>query len=168
MTAHKHLKRLARARAAKTGERYAAALRHLPPPKEPAMTTNTTDTSISTCSFCSTPHTEVDKIFVGPGVYICSACVSRLHDIVAGTTPIPDNIPSGRDAVENAARQMPEDRHLAGLANHARVLDQVERDIRIWIRRALDRDVTWSDIADALNLSDEEARRRFSPPSEAD
>lgn len=124
--------------------------------------TPTTSSMSSDCSFCGTPHTEVGKLFVGPGVYICDGCVQRLHGITAGTASIPNDIPHGREAMEAAAREMPPDQYLGGLANHARALQQVERDIRAWVKRGVDQGITWDRFAEALELSEDETRRRFS------
>jgi ATP-dependent Clp protease ATP-binding subunit ClpX len=35
------------------------------------------------CSFCGKSHEEVSKLIAGPRVYICDACVSICHEILA-------------------------------------------------------------------------------------
>jgi hypothetical protein len=80
MTANRPLKRLVRARAARTGESYASALRHLR--GSAAKGTDMTDDAksafraeIGECSFCKKPSSEVGRIFGGAGAYICQPCV---------------------------------------------------------------------------------------------
>lgn len=88
MTARKRLKRLVRARAAKTGESYTAALRNLSnrKTKEPAMPTEPTvpDEPVK-CSFCGKPQQDVRRLIAGPGVYICNECVELSVAIMAPT-----------------------------------------------------------------------------------
>ena len=81
MTTRKRLKRLVRARAAKTGESYTAALRHFRQgnAEEPPM-----DMS---CSFCGKRKSQVDKIVAGPGVFICSECIRLAYDIISPDSP---------------------------------------------------------------------------------
>jgi ribonuclease VapC len=87
MTSRKHQKRLARARAAKTGEAYTTALRHLRSrtPRGAGMPTGeTTDRTVLNCSFCDRPSTEVAKLVAGPSVYICDSCVGLCNEILTG------------------------------------------------------------------------------------
>lgn len=89
MTTRKRFKRLVRARAAKTGESYAAALRHFRDisPREDHMSqekeTSTTTEEPLKCSFCGKSQTKVRKVIAGPGVYICDECVVLCVDIIA-------------------------------------------------------------------------------------
>ena len=35
------------------------------------------------CSFCLTPHEQVERLIAGPGqVYICNRCVAKCNDIL--------------------------------------------------------------------------------------
>jgi len=45
------------------------------------------------CSFCGKSQKQVTKLIAGPGVFICDACVSHAHMVIAGhgqtaSTPI--------------------------------------------------------------------------------
>ena len=83
MTARKRLKRLVRARAAKTGESYTSALRYVrnETPKERDMTPPT-DRPPARCSFCGKYQDQVRKLIAGPGVFICDECVLLCQDII--------------------------------------------------------------------------------------
>ena len=89
MTTRKRFKRLVRARAAKTGESYATALRHFRDinPRGGSMA-HDDDTLTYTepplkCSFCGKSQTMVKKVIAGPGVYICDECVVLCVEIIA-------------------------------------------------------------------------------------
>ncbi len=89
MTTRKRFKRLVRARAAKTGESYVAALRHFRDinPLEDAMShkedTPTFAEAPLKCSFCGKSQTMVKKVIAGPGVYICDECIFLCVEIIA-------------------------------------------------------------------------------------
>ena len=89
MTRRKRLKRLIRARAAKTGESYSAARQHFriePPENEMAKTTdNPTTDELRHCSFCGKSQKDVKKLVAGPGVYICNDCVALSVHVMAPT-----------------------------------------------------------------------------------
>lgn len=76
MTTRKRLKRLVRARAAKTGESYTSALRHFreETPKERGMS-QSTQRPLSRCTFCTKSQDQVKRLIAGPGVFICDECV---------------------------------------------------------------------------------------------
>jgi hypothetical protein len=85
MTTRKRLKRLVRARAAKTGESYTSALRHFrdETPKERVMSPSPEGRPPARCSFCGKFQDQVKKIIAGPGVFICDECVLLCIDIVS-------------------------------------------------------------------------------------
>lgn len=92
MTANNGFKRLVRRRAAKTGESYTAALRHLRAHggEKPLPSTKS---PIADCSFCGKSNTEVMRIVAGPGVYICNECVALCAEIISQVKEAPDSVP---------------------------------------------------------------------------
>jgi hypothetical protein len=85
MTTRKRLKRLVRARAAKTGESYTSALRHFrdQSPKERVMSPSPEGRASARCSFCGKFQYQVKRLIAGPGVFICDECVMLCIDIIA-------------------------------------------------------------------------------------
>lgn len=133
MTTRKRFKRLVRARAAKTGESYATALRYFRdknPPEEPMSQDE--DSPMYTeaplkCSFCGKSQTIVKKVIAGPGVYICDECVVLCVEIIA---PSQDE---RAELLERAGAQAadPEDE-----------LSRVSPELELGIRRIVDDTLT--------------------------
>jgi ATP-dependent Clp protease ATP-binding subunit ClpX len=46
------------------------------------MTTPTGPNEIATCSFCGKPQNMVDRLVVGPGVFICDECVAVCNSVI--------------------------------------------------------------------------------------
>jgi hypothetical protein len=160
MTTRKHLKRRVRLRAAQTGEPYATALRRIRQQQENRMppTAIPREGIIASCSFCGKPHTAVQRLIAGPGVYICDECIGLSATIVedaARTTP------------EESARRrsqyydLPADDILAMLPALLLSADRVEHELAGWVSRLRERGASWHTIADAAGLDVETARRRF-------
>jgi hypothetical protein len=163
MTSHKHRKRLARIRAAKTGESYATALRQLQTKQqgattmsEPDTTTTTTRTATATCTFCGKGNTDVKKLIAGPGVFICDECVALCVDIIAIEVPAQD-----KEAREQAYREQPISEMLALLPGMTKTAARVEAELARWIRRAVQRGATWDQVADSLESDVANVRARF-------
>jgi hypothetical protein len=162
MTSGKHGKRLARQRAAHTGEPYTTALRHVRSEQEGSMSTPTTPTPtkvLASCSFCGKDNTLVKKLIAGPGVYICDECVGLCDDILSTTA----------SAEESAAQravyeQWTADEILKVLPAIARNADSVESDLRSLVGRLCATGVSWQIIAARLGLDPEVARKRFEAP----
>lgn len=161
MTSGKHRKRLARQRAARTGERYATALLHIRSRQEGPMSSPTTSTPevLATCSFCHKPNTQVKKLVAGPGVYICDECVGLCQDIITADIPA-EEASARRDAFEN--RPAPEILQL--LPALARTVESVEADLRRWVSRLRAGGTSWDEIAARLGIEPEAARSRFDRP----
>lgn len=83
MTQRKRLKRLVRARVAKTGESYTSALRHFcdETPKERVMS-HPQPRPTPRCSFCGKYQDQVKQLIAGPGVFICDGCIMLCLEIV--------------------------------------------------------------------------------------
>ncbi len=110
------------------------------------------------CSFCRKSQTEVKKLIAGPAVFICDACITLCAQIIADT-PDPD---PAKPAEMKGLETMPNEQLLVMLAGQ----DTLYREVRDRTQRTIDilrgRDVSWADIAAALNVSRQAAWERFS------
>lgn len=79
MTVDKDLKRLVRARMAKTGESYTSALRHIRARDSADKPTHRSENGILYCSFCGKSQHDVIGLIKGPSVYICDECITGIH-----------------------------------------------------------------------------------------
>jgi transcription elongation factor Elf1 len=151
MTANKRFKRIVRGRAEKTGESYTAALRHFPKPGGSNVTTDTTpEEGVFQCSFCGKSRHEVVKIIAGAGVYICNECVQLCNEIIEQEGLVP-----------TGAFEASTDALLGLLGGVAATGDRVQRDLAAKVQVLRSRGVSWSEIASALDLTEETARARF-------
>lgn len=110
------------------------------------------------CSFCRKSQHDVKKLIAGPAVHICDECVALCDKIIAET---PDATPE--NPVKTMKWQdMPTEQFLKILAAQ----DQMYREVRDRVQQTVDilrqRDVSWADIATALNVSRQAAWERFS------
>ena len=160
MTKRKHLKRRVRDRRAKTGESYAAALRHVRNRAQEAkdMSTETVQDFALACSFCRKSSQQVKKLIAGPGVYICDECIGLCNGIIEGegadaSAPDQQRAPSLDDA--------PLDRLLAIFRAMATTARSMDANLTSWARKLRERGVTVDQLAQAAAMSDEEAVRRF-------
>ena len=48
------------------------------------------------CSFCGKHQDEVDRMIIGPGVNICSECITLCHSLLEDKPDRPSARPSGR------------------------------------------------------------------------
>jgi ClpX C4-type zinc finger protein len=162
MTSRKHGKRLARQRAAHTGEPYTIALRHVRSRQEGSMSASNTPTStkvVARCSFCGKDNTAVKKMIAGPGVYICNECVGLCDEILA-TTASAEPSPTPRAAFE----QWSAEEILEVLPAVARNANSVESDLRNLVERLRATDISWQDIATRLDVDADTIRNRFERP----
>ncbi|HEU5026384.1 MAG TPA: ClpX C4-type zinc finger protein [Spirillospora sp.] len=108
------------------------------------------------CSFCSKPHTEVERLVAGPGVHICNECVGLADAIIEeyrGRTGDP-RLP--------AWEALTDEQMLDHIPRVAAVADQVEGDLRTWVQELRRRGVTWTRIGEALGITRQSAWERFS------
>ena len=110
------------------------------------------------CSFCRKSQTEVKKLIAGPAVFICDACVGLCATII-GATPDPDpDKPVEIKGLETMNNET--------LLNMLAGQDALYREVRDRTQQTVDilrgRDVSWADIAAALNVSRQAAWERFS------
>ncbi|HEY7106339.1 MAG TPA: ClpX C4-type zinc finger protein [Acidimicrobiia bacterium] len=168
MTKRKRLKRLVRARAAKTGESYTAARRHITirPLEVPMTSTEASSTGvIARCSFCTKTNLDVGKLVAGPGVYICDECIALCNDILDESADTAEVSARVRDA---RARRHDDpyagwstDQLLSLLPGVARTAREVLDDLDAHVRRLRRRDAGWDRIGGALGTSADDARARF-------
>ena len=155
MTARKHFKRRVRARSAKTGESYAAALRQLRHQEEGSVSNVEV---IASCSFCTKDNRRVGKLVAGPGVYICDECVGLCAAIIAEELTPEDSVRRQEQFAHRSTNEL-----LAALPGLARTAAMVEADLVRWVHRLRELGTGWDRIATALALGEEEAKNRFGP-----
>jgi ATP-dependent Clp protease ATP-binding subunit ClpX len=136
MTAKRRFKSLVRKRAAKTGESYTAALRHLRANQREESTVATMKTPTAKCSFCGKPNTDVKKIVAGPGVYICDECVALCNEVIAQVEEQPNSAPRSTEPAP--------DRLLEWLPSIAKTLRAVEADVARRVGGLRQQGVAWS------------------------
>lgn len=158
MTANKRFKSIVRRRAAKTGESYTAALRHVRTKHGEEPDVVATKKPIANCSFCGKSNTEVLKIIGGPGVYICNECVALCNDIISQVLEKPDVAP-------RQSHPAP-DRMLEWLPSMVKTLRSVEADIASKVAVLREQGVSWGRIAQALGIDESDAVERYSAPSD--
>ena len=110
------------------------------------------------CSFCAKPHTDVERLIAGPGVYICNECVGACNTILdqardAGPNP-PPRLPEWRE--------MSDDQMLDHIPRIAATSSQVDKSLHAWIAELRHRGVTWTRIGAALDMTRQSAWERFS------
>ncbi len=159
MTARRRFKSLVRKRAAKTGESYTAALRHLRAKQREEPTVATMKAPTANCSFCGKPNTDVKKIVAGPGVYICDECVALCNEVIAQVEEQPNSAPRSTEPAP--------DRLLEWLPSIAKTLRAVEADVARRVGGLRQQGIAWSRISDALGMSESEAAQRFSTTPDA-
>ena len=153
MTQSKKLKRLVRARAARTGESYSTSLRHLRarnPEESPMTDAQTQETPLAECSFCSKPQDQVAKLIFASGVSICDECVELCMEIITEEQGQPK---SSADEIANAWSAM--------LKTKGEAARSAEEGLAKLVRQARAKAVPWADIATSLGISAEEAEARY-------
>jgi hypothetical protein len=159
MTSGKHGKRLARERAAHTGEPYTTALLHVRSRQEGSMSTpdaSSPATVTASCSFCGKENRKVKKLIAGPGVYICDECIGLCADILA-TTALAESPAPPRAAYD----QWSDEEILQVLPAVMRNADATESDLRRLVGRLRETGNSWASIATHLGLDPGVTQRRF-------
>lgn len=118
------------------------------------------------CSFCAKPHTEVEKVIAGPGVYICNECVGKCNEVLAAESRTPAD-PEARLSEPNEqlvawGESMTDEQILDLLPRIAAVGAQTEASIQRLIAILRDRRVTWARIGSSLQITRQSAWERFS------
>ncbi|HEX4301389.1 MAG TPA: ClpX C4-type zinc finger protein [Rhizomicrobium sp.] len=109
------------------------------------------------CSFCRKSQHEVKKLIAGPAVYICDDCVGLCVKVIEDTSD-----PDPTKPIAMAWEDMPTAQFLTILGAQ----DRMYREVRDRVQQTVDilrkREVSWADIATALNVSRQAAWERFS------
>ena len=107
------------------------------------------------CSFCGKSNTEVEKLVAGPGVQICNECIDLSRAIIDEYRDKPSEL---RMPIWEA---WSDQQMLDRIPRMAVVAQQVETDLRSWVRELRRRGVTWSKIGVALGITRQSAWERF-------
>jgi ATP-dependent Clp protease ATP-binding subunit ClpX len=108
------------------------------------------------CTFCGKPHTEVNKLVAGPGVYICDACVTLCVQVIGETTHAePPSLPEWATLTDEELLQ-----RIPFIASSAA---DIEAGLRDRVHELRDRGVSWARIGGALGMTRQSAWERFSP-----
>jgi hypothetical protein len=107
------------------------------------------------CSFCGKSNTDVDKLVAGPGVQICNECIDLSAAIIDEYRDKPNEL---RLPIWEA---WSDEQMLDHIPRMAVVAQQVETDLRSWVRELRRRGVTWSKIGVALGITRQSAWERF-------
>jgi hypothetical protein len=108
------------------------------------------------CSFCGKAPTEVTTLVAGPGVHICDECIGLAVAITE------NHRGSDQSAPLQIWQAMSDDEMLQHIPRVAAVADQVEENLRDWVRELRHRGVTWARIGGALHITRQSAWERFS------
>jgi hypothetical protein len=104
------------------------------------------------CSFCRKSDAEVQKLVGGPGVHICDACIELCVLVVEGKDA---SSFTGWDALTT-------ERLLTALAPSEASVEAARDILQTQIEVLRKRDVSWSQIGEALGISRQAAWERFS------
>ena len=117
------------------------------------------DPRVLFCSFCRKSQHDVKKLIAGPGVFICNECVGLCDKIIAEAQ---DPDPSAAPAKIDWPTDVPTEKLLTYLGAADSVLQNVRDRVQETVDILRKREVSWADIAAALNVSRQAAWERFS------
>jgi hypothetical protein len=138
------------------------------------MTATTTKPRTTRCSFCGKPHTEIQKLVAGPGVFICNQCVALAAQVIeqsnaADAAAAAPKAADDAEAAEQAPRpvapweaDMPLETVLDVLPKIATTAAQTEENLRMFVGKARDLGATWTQVGAALGIARQSAWERFS------
>ena len=111
------------------------------------------------CSFCAKNQHQVKKLVAGPGIYVCDECVALCQKFIDGGSSSdkkdgPWNPIDYFKTLENAALT-------SGIAGAERVRGDIVSQQQLIVDILRDRNVSWSDIGEALGVSRQAVWRRF-------
>ncbi len=110
---------------------------------------------VNHCSFCRRSAESVDTLVAGPGVYICSECVSLCAETIA-------NKPAGLTRATPIWEGMDDEALLVHLPRIEAIRHQVDDDLRAWVGEARRRGISWDRVGDSLGMRRQSAWERFS------
>ena len=133
------------------------------------MTATTTKPRITRCSFCGKPHTEIQKLVAGPGVFICNQCVALAAQVIEQSNASDAATPKAAEDAEQTPRpvapweaDMPLETVLDVLPKIATTAAQTEENLRMFVGKARDLGATWTQIGASLGIARQSAWERFS------
>jgi hypothetical protein len=112
------------------------------------------ESGILSCSFCGKPHTEIEALVAGPGVYICNECVGFAQQFLGTPQVAPWQRVNDVDAI------------LKNLPRIAIASERAEDSLTGWVTRARELGATWDRIGDALGMTKQSAWAQFSGEKE--
>ena len=108
------------------------------------------------CSFCGLTPPSSHRLIAGPGVTICETCVASAAQILDDTST--EGQPKSIGPIWD---QMSDTEILQHLPEISLVSLKVEEQLRIWVRVARERKITWVQIGAALGITRQSAWERF-------
>ncbi|MGO4804658.1 ClpX C4-type zinc finger protein [Arthrobacter sp. 2MCAF15] len=108
------------------------------------------------CTFCGLTPPSGTRLIAGPGVTICELCVAEAGKILRDTST-----EGSSKAMGPVWDKMSDAEILQHLPEISRVSLKVEEQLRIWVRAARERKITWSQIGAALDITRQSAWERF-------
>lgn len=123
-----------------------------------STTATANERTLTSCSFCEKPSTQVQRLVAGPGVHICNECVALATWVVEDAASVGAEERSRRQA---QYQDPTTDELLATLRPLVRSVDRVERELANAVIRLRSRGTDWLTIAAAADMSVEDAHRRF-------
>jgi len=109
------------------------------------------DSTKKFCSFCGDPGREDPPLFGGLGAFICGGCVADFGALLAG-----DRAPKQPPWVGMSDPEL-----LGQLWSIAQSAFQAEDFLAEWVGLARSRNLSWTEIGQALGVPRREAQERF-------
>ncbi|MBV8682215.1 MAG: ClpX C4-type zinc finger protein [Caulobacteraceae bacterium] len=107
------------------------------------------------CSFCGKSQVDVDMIVAGPGVKICNECVELAANVIAETQGKP------RSPQTMFQDHRSTDQLLHSLKLHDGAFESVGKAMQDIVDILREREVSWSQIGEALGVTRQAAWKRF-------
>jgi hypothetical protein len=107
------------------------------------------------CSFCRKSQIEVQKLIAGSGVHICDECVGLCNRVIADTGSQP--------VTPQTAFQdyWPSEQLMRNLKGYEAAFSLVDRSMQDIVDILREREVSWSQIGEALGVTRQAAWKRF-------
>jgi len=113
--------------------------------------------ALLTCSFCGKTQHEVAKLVSGPAVLICDECIALCSNIIRQTGPGPGEMPRTDWLASLSTEKL-----LALLKAQDANVESSRARLQASIDLLRKREVSWTEIGDALGVSRQAAWERFS------
>ena len=118
------------------------------------------------CSFCGKKRQVVAKLIAGPGVYICDECIDLCNRILGDELDARDVRRRTRSAeppqIPVDLEQLPDEELIALMVRVHESHDSVDRSVQQIVAVLRGRNVSWTRIGEALNMTKQSAWQRFS------